>query len=858
MAGPFDAGTVSARLILNLDEWSANLEKAKKDTSTFAGAVTAHKVEIEQLGKTFAVVGGAIVGSLGLMLKSATDFTLEAGRMSQKTGIAVETISGLREAASKTGVSMDTLNVGLRRFASIAVDAASGNKTAIKSLDDLGIKATDVHGKLKPMDQLLMEAADHISKMADGNEKAALATDLFGRSGTEMILMLNKGSSGIKGFIQDNEDMGNAITQEGVAKAKAFSISMGELDDSFMSIKLVIANALMPIVKGLADMFTSVSQAVRKLTDVFPVFTNIMTPLVGIIGGLLGIFGGVLLILPKLAAGWIMVSGGIKKMIESTAAAITANPVLAITLLALMAAYKIVTGAIDDYAAAQEEAMVEIAASGAQQTKTWKWIGETVHGATTDMSVSIKNYIAVMRGWGWDSEEIADKIHSMYGKLIDKTKEVASAAATLSDAVISANASAMDAIKKATLSEYQYSIWAINTKYDAHKKMLEKEKADAASFALNEKARNAELTAVYKTEAKKQQGVAKAALEKILEANKKVYAEVNKIVNTMSKGVTADFNKTTTKVLLEMQKMSPAMKKVMKIIEDASKNTFKNMVKHVQKWIQAAKPYIDGLREAFSIVADAINQKAESNLQKEYNRLDKEYDKQRSILDKEYAAKKAAMDKIAADEAYAAQVKAIMGSNMTKAEKDAALAALETEKKKSEAIATMDQEYADAAAALEEKLAADKKALDIKSAESKKKAGITQAIIGTALAVVSALSTNPFIPMGIIAAALALVAGMAQIAIIKSAPAPMAEGGLVKQATHVLAGEAGPEAILPMRELKRMLGLTPNAGGKTINVSVSAIDASGFDRLISGKMIPRLKRALTNESLTIPVKAVRG
>jgi hypothetical protein len=309
MAGAFDAGSVVARLTLDLKDWSANMDKAKGDMTTFGGVVNAKKDDIEKIGKAFTAAGVAIVGSLGMMLKSAMDFTLEAGRMSMKTGIAIETISGLREAADKTGLSMDELGVALRRYASLITDAKNGNQAASETLKRLGITATDANGKLKPMDQLLLETADRFKKMEDGSEKAALAVDLFGRSGTMMIPMLNKGSEGIKEFMADAKEMGLTITKDGVDKMKSLRLAMKEVDDALMAVKLVIANAIVPVVKTFSDALTFVISNVRKLLDVFPPLTNTVTIVVGAFGAFMAVLGPMLLLLPTLVKGWQVFAG---------------------------------------------------------------------------------------------------------------------------------------------------------------------------------------------------------------------------------------------------------------------------------------------------------------------------------------------------------------------------------------------------------------------------------------------------------------------------------------------------------------------------------------------------------------------
>lgn len=109
-----------------------------------------------------------------------------------------------------------------------------------------------------------------------------------------------------------------------------------------------------------------------------------------------------------------------------------------------------------------------------------------------------------------------------------------------------------------------------------------------------------------------------------------------------------------------------------------------------------------------------------------------------------------------------------------------------------------------------------KEEIERRYAKKQKALAIGQAIIGTALAVVGALSTQPFIPMGLIAAALATAAGAASIATISSTP--LAKGGIAYSPTNALIGEYpgaanNPEVVAPLDKLRGLLGGDTGGGG---------------------------------------------
>ncbi|MFJ4230115.1 hypothetical protein ACIPYV_21325, partial [Paenarthrobacter nicotinovorans] len=84
---------------------------------------------------------------------------------------------------------------------------------------------------VKPMAEILPGLADKFKSMPDGAEKTALATQLFGRSGAQMLPFLNKGSEGIGQLTDKAKQMGLVIDDVsaksfGAAKVSAREYSM--------------------------------------------------------------------------------------------------------------------------------------------------------------------------------------------------------------------------------------------------------------------------------------------------------------------------------------------------------------------------------------------------------------------------------------------------------------------------------------------------------------------------------------------------------------------------------------------------------------------------------------------------------
>jgi tape measure domain-containing protein len=123
-----------------------------------------------------------------------------------------------------------------------------------------------------------------------------------------------------------------------------------------------------------------------------------------------------------------------------------------------------------------------------------------------------------------------------------------------------------------------------------------------------------------------------------------------------------------------------------------------------------------------------------------------------------------------------------------------------------------------------------------KAFEAAKAFNIANAIMNTYMAATKALATYPF-PFGLIAAAGAVAAGLAQVAQIRSQSySGRALGGPVMGGTPYIVGESGPELFVP-GNTGSIVRNGDLQGGKTVNVNFTIVanDTTGFDQLLNSR-----------------------
>lgn len=215
-----------------------------------------------------AAAGVGLVGAIGYAVSQFTEAfnrTRSLGdqlsNLSQRTGLAVETISSLQVAAATSNLSLDSLAVGVQQFNRHIIDATKGSGQAAEAFDRIGISVKDSGGQLKSSEALLGEVADRFRGMEDGAAKTALAIELFGRAGANMIPLLNQGSDGLARMQEEARLAGVAMSEDTAKAAQELNENLAVLKSYATGFWDEIAA---PFVRGLAEMTRVMREARRE------------------------------------------------------------------------------------------------------------------------------------------------------------------------------------------------------------------------------------------------------------------------------------------------------------------------------------------------------------------------------------------------------------------------------------------------------------------------------------------------------------------------------------------------------------------------------------------------------------------
>lgn len=243
-------------------DFKADTADAKRSISGLGGQL---QNSLGPLAAAAVVAGaGAAIVKIGTSAIAAGD---RLDKMSQRTGVAVETLSALEFAASQTGTDLETLEKGFFGLSRVLDDARDGLSTAALSFEKVGIDIRDL-ATLNPERQFVA-VADALSQVADESARGAIAQELFGRAGRQLLPLINQGAEGIARYAKEARELGLVMTTEQATAAAEATDAIDKLQRSTDALTRTIALELVPAIVPLIDGLTSWArhmQAVREAT----------------------------------------------------------------------------------------------------------------------------------------------------------------------------------------------------------------------------------------------------------------------------------------------------------------------------------------------------------------------------------------------------------------------------------------------------------------------------------------------------------------------------------------------------------------------------------------------------------------
>jgi len=292
---PVDAGDVIWRIGGDSKDLANELEKSKQLISTTSTAMIG--------------LGAAITGALGGTVNYWSDAGSAIYDMSQRTGMGTVALSEFRYAAEQGGTSLDAveaavrkMQVGMEAGADAVAKASQKQQEAAasgKSLEQamsageieakgfaeaaqkLGINLDALKGQTPENQLLTMMRA--LASVSSESERSALAVQMFGKSGTQLLGMLDNGAAGLDQMRARAHELGIVFTKEGAAAADQFGDTMNDLKYAAQGVMIqtgpLIAQMMTQYIPAILNTIKSIADWISRNEGLVKTVVAIVGPL---------------------------------------------------------------------------------------------------------------------------------------------------------------------------------------------------------------------------------------------------------------------------------------------------------------------------------------------------------------------------------------------------------------------------------------------------------------------------------------------------------------------------------------------------------------------------------------------------
>ena len=269
----------------------------------------------DKLGAVGGVLGDAAVGTLkkfaaplaalaaSLSVKKVVDDSISAFEdlagsvksLQRVVGGSTEEVSGLLGVMRMSGIDSDRAQTSLTLFSKVLAKAGQDAEKTTALTAAMGVEFKTAEGNMKPMSEILPGLAEHFKSMPDGAEKTALAVQLFGRQGTLMLPMLNKGAEGMAEMQARAKELGlvlddTAMTAYGNARkaTRDYEAAISGLQLTLGSVLLPVMDAaqnsfrqgMTPVIVALTGFIMDHRQSFYDLADTLQNFASVTGPII--------------------------------------------------------------------------------------------------------------------------------------------------------------------------------------------------------------------------------------------------------------------------------------------------------------------------------------------------------------------------------------------------------------------------------------------------------------------------------------------------------------------------------------------------------------------------------------------------
>jgi hypothetical protein len=208
-----------------------------------------------------AAAAAAIAAAATAMIRSGLQVIDSQAKMAASLGTTVESLQVLERAGELAGVSMGQIEQATVQLTRRLSQAAAGTGPAVAALDRLRLSAAELQAL--PLDQRIALIQDRLAEFVPEAQRAAVASQLFGdRAG---LVFTRIDTATLRQATQDVRDFGVVVSDQDAAQIERTNDAISRLGLIWRGLSNQLAVAAAPALQSVADAMAAVARTTGPL-----------------------------------------------------------------------------------------------------------------------------------------------------------------------------------------------------------------------------------------------------------------------------------------------------------------------------------------------------------------------------------------------------------------------------------------------------------------------------------------------------------------------------------------------------------------------------------------------------------------
>lgn len=250
-----------------------DFEKVGGATKGLDSKATAASGSLKGLAGVGGQLSSSFGGMAGVLSASVAGWTAIIALGTQAVGTFTDLAQQTLAFQRASGATAEEASALIAVFDDLNISADGGTKAIfnlgknVEKLGKFGVAASrDTQGNVDLVETLL-DVGDAYRATEDPATRAQLVQTAFGRSGREVIPILEQERSAIEALFAGAAATGQILSQEDIDRAEEYRMAMDEFGDSLRAVAIAAGQTLVPILTEVVDILTKLVNLGRDVGD---------------------------------------------------------------------------------------------------------------------------------------------------------------------------------------------------------------------------------------------------------------------------------------------------------------------------------------------------------------------------------------------------------------------------------------------------------------------------------------------------------------------------------------------------------------------------------------------------------------